>query len=634
MSIHRRVWVVGTLAGVLALVMPAGTAQQREVAPVERVAALTRPAIVYLEISWSGHLRDRRDGKLWLEKPTEAVFTCSGSVVDPDGFVLTAGHCVDDGPEGVFPTFVQAVVDSYVSGGQVKSEDADGFYETVANNSDLEGESADDPVSRTVVVHRGVIRNGKRAGDASTAEVLGFDPLSKGDIALVKIEKSGVPSILISDESDIGTGAPIVAIGYPGSVASITDATLEPTYKDGTVSANRTEAGVPFYEISAPTTPGMSGGPVVDLEGRVIGVTSHGPARETQSFNLIASISSAKAIFDKAGVKNELAPIDVTYRSALKQLFDHHYKAAVATFDRVIKTMPDHQQAIEIRREAAKRQSQERGGGFPMWIVLLLLVAGGGYFGFRRYTTKKAPAEAPTSAATPSASTPSVAPMAASQAVGSPAPVAGSAESHQCPRCGATNRTGVQFCTRCGNALDATAPAAVASGQPATSDVPTEKKRGSRNRLVGIGVLVLMGIVAVAKLSGSSGSGTPPPPNASTQPESTVALDHTIAGTWESNFGPVTIEHAEVQGDDPVDITGSWVQGPGKKGTITSGTFDPAKGNLKFNYVEDWSGVKGTANLNLSEDANELSGKWSQAGTSGDWFLTRRSDSVADEVFN
>jgi hypothetical protein len=67
----------------LLLVAPASVA--REVQPVERVAAITRPAIVYLEMYWQGWLRDERDGKLWMKDAVEVYGSCSGSLISPTG---------------------------------------------------------------------------------------------------------------------------------------------------------------------------------------------------------------------------------------------------------------------------------------------------------------------------------------------------------------------------------------------------------------------------------------------------------------------------------------------------------------------------------------------------------------------
>jgi hypothetical protein len=97
-----------------------------------------------------------------------------------------------------------------------------------------------------------------------------------------------------------------------------------------------------------------------------------------------------------------------------------------------------------------------------------------------------------------------------------------------------------------------------------------------------------------------------------------------VAGEWGSTFGPVTLEHDDLDGNDPVDVTGSWIQGPDKFGDITSGTFDPSSGVLEIDYFETWSGgVEGTASFELSEDGDTLTGTYEQPNSRGEWVLSR-----------
>jgi hypothetical protein len=92
---------------------------------------------------------------------------------------------------------------------------------------------------------------------------------------------------------------------------------------------------------------------------------------------------------------------------------------------------------------------------------------------------------------------------------------------------------------------------------------------------------------------------------------------------WDSTYGPVTLEHDAVAGSDAVKVTGSWVQGPGKEGKITDGTFDPKAGTLEITYTETWSGTAGTASFKLSEDGDTLDGSYEQPDSRGAWILTR-----------
>lgn len=100
------------------------------------------------------------------------------------------------------------------------------------------------------------------------ARVIGVDALS--DIALIKIEASGLLPVRVGDPAKLRPGEWVAAIGSPfGFERSVTA---------GIVSAvNRTlpeESFVPFIQTDVAVNPGNSGGPLFNLHGEVVGVNS------------------------------------------------------------------------------------------------------------------------------------------------------------------------------------------------------------------------------------------------------------------------------------------------------------------------------------------------------------------------
>jgi len=78
----------------------AGDGGRPQVNPEERAAAMIRPAVMYLAGQSRGQVR--LPGGQMLSQfgagstfPFEATWGCTGFVVNPDGWVATAGHCVD-----------------------------------------------------------------------------------------------------------------------------------------------------------------------------------------------------------------------------------------------------------------------------------------------------------------------------------------------------------------------------------------------------------------------------------------------------------------------------------------------------------------------------------------------------------
>jgi serine protease Do len=100
------------------------------------------------------------------------------------------------------------------------------------------------------------------------ARVIGAD--KRTDVALIKIEASGLPSVRLGDPLKLRVGEWVVAIGSPFG--------FENTVTAGIVSAKGRslpqENFVPFIQTDVAINPGNSGGPLFNLKGEVVGINS------------------------------------------------------------------------------------------------------------------------------------------------------------------------------------------------------------------------------------------------------------------------------------------------------------------------------------------------------------------------
>ena len=98
------------------------------------------------------------------------------------------------------------------------------------------------------------------------AKIIGAD--KKSDVALVKIEASGLPTVRIGDVARLKVGEWVMAIGSPFG--------LESTVTAGIVSAKSRDTGdlLPLIQTDVPINPGNSGGPLINMRGEVVGVNS------------------------------------------------------------------------------------------------------------------------------------------------------------------------------------------------------------------------------------------------------------------------------------------------------------------------------------------------------------------------
>ena len=126
--------------------------------------------------------------------------------------------------------------------------------------------------------HGGSIQAIFSSGDAAQAEVVGYD--SGYDLAVVKVSGvSGLTPLELGDSDHVHVGDPVVAIGAPfdleGTVTSgIISATERPITAGGEEADGSDISYVNALQTDAPINPGNSGGPLVDHNGRVIGVNS------------------------------------------------------------------------------------------------------------------------------------------------------------------------------------------------------------------------------------------------------------------------------------------------------------------------------------------------------------------------
>ena len=127
-------------------------------------------------------------------------------------------------------------------------------------------------------------------------KVLGADKAT--DIAVVKIDAKGLPSVRLGDPSKVRVGEWVLAIGSPfGFENTVTAGIVSGTSRslpDGTY--------VPFIQTDAAVNPGNSGGPLFNLKGEVIGINSQ-IYSQTGGYQ---GIAFAIPVDVAAGVKDQL----------------------------------------------------------------------------------------------------------------------------------------------------------------------------------------------------------------------------------------------------------------------------------------------------------------------------------------
>lgn len=132
-----------------------------------------------------------------------------------------------------------------------------------------------------------------------SAQVIGFD--AETDVALIKIKGDNLPVATLGDSDNLKIGQKVAAIGSPFG--------LESTITTGIVSAKHRSRGHTIYrdfiQTDANVNPGNSGGPLVDLDGNVIGINTFILAK-SEGLGFSIPINLAKRIVDELLTKGKI----------------------------------------------------------------------------------------------------------------------------------------------------------------------------------------------------------------------------------------------------------------------------------------------------------------------------------------
>lgn len=107
-------------------------------------------------------------------------------------------------------------------------------------------------------------------GQSYNAEVVGYD--AENDFSMLKIDDQGLPYVNIGSSDDIAIGEQVVAIGYPLSSGSTTLTVGYISAKDRIITTDGKT--INMLQTDAAINSGNSGGPLLNMQGEVVGITT------------------------------------------------------------------------------------------------------------------------------------------------------------------------------------------------------------------------------------------------------------------------------------------------------------------------------------------------------------------------
>ena len=191
----------------------------------------------------------------------------------------------------------------------------------------------------------------KLVGKSTTYKIEGFTATDEAnDLALLKVTASGIKPLPLGNSDAIKIGETVYVAGNPKG--------LEGTFSDGIISSRRDRYAKERFQMTAPVSPGSSGGPVLNSKGEAIGIAFM-TIEGGQNLNFAIPSLYLKTLLSLSGTVKPLSQGNhaisaETYfaqgnaKAALGQYF-----AAISDYDKVIQLKPDAVNAY-INRGTAK----------------------------------------------------------------------------------------------------------------------------------------------------------------------------------------------------------------------------------------------------------------------------------------
>ena len=159
------------------------------------------------------------------------------------------------------------------------------------------------------------------------------------DLAVLKVTAYGVTPLSLGDSDTVNIGAKVYVAGNPKG--------LEGTFSDGLIS-RRESSPKKRLQMTAPISPGSSGGPVLNSRGEVIGISvaAH-RALDAQNLNFAIPSNYLKALLAKAGpakplLQNSQSISAETYFLRANAKYELGlYAAAIVDYTQAIRLKPD-----------------------------------------------------------------------------------------------------------------------------------------------------------------------------------------------------------------------------------------------------------------------------------------------------
>ena len=389
---------------------------------VQRVAYSVKPAVVRISAyatadfrytaaqlrSLETALRVRAGAAGETVVDTGAGGSGSGFIIHPDGVIITSGHVVaatrdakalerDLRRNGAIAVLVRHFPVETLREIH-RNEELERYVAPLASAGTLEGMQ---------VVNQVELSN----GETLPFRIRTYSPAlhERGtDLAILQIDRKGLPSIPLGDSDATHVGESIWSVGYPAVASSSDeviggwlsrDSDLEATLNPGTITAiKRNVANTPVFQSNVAIYRGNSGGPAVNRQGEVIGISTWGHTNAEQ-IKFLVPVNVARQLLGQAKIAASTGgEFNTSYREALSAASDGKWIEAKKELARATALFPKSPDLMRFNNDADRAIRS-----LPLWRLhpvataaaagaAILLLAGGGTFALRKSRPRPQPA--------------------------------------------------------------------------------------------------------------------------------------------------------------------------------------------------------------------------------------------------
>ena len=339
----------------------------------------------------------------YIKQPEEITSTGTGFFITGDGYVATNSHLIDRENSFIRRRFIlsafQQITDANIRA--LENSWATSFteqqrnllYNTYASMYSRLFSMELYDLKKEIFVVYGSNKMGSRPIKKAASVVANGQPMPGKDVAILKIDgDSALPTLKIANDELPEVGEQLYVYGYPAPATNndfvAMESAIEPTLTTGIVSAIKNSIdGWPLIQMDANINHGSSGGPVCNIDGEVVGLTTFGSLENNGALaaglNFAIPVRILREYLDTADVNPQISKASAVFADGVQFYETRYYRKALNKFE-AVKKLNNNYPGLENMIDSCSariRRGEDRGGfllrnDLIVSSIMLLIITG------------------------------------------------------------------------------------------------------------------------------------------------------------------------------------------------------------------------------------------------------------------